>query len=1003
MMIKKLWKKNSFKIWSITSGVLLATVIAVPIVLNTALADVLDFALGGADPIFKEGEQSAYVKSYNSKDESKANADDVNVKLNEEGMVLLKNKNNALPLAKGSKISVFGKNSDNIAIGGSGSGAASGDFIGVNESLRNAGFEVNPTLENFYHDNKLSGEGRSSASGDLDSGKPVTLKTGETPQSSYTNEVKDSYKNYQDAAVIVLTRIGGEGMDLPMTMNGVEGARKSDDHYLQLDKNEEDLIVAVTNGGFKKVIVVINSGSAMELGFLEENSKYVTQKGYTIDPSKIDAAISIGYPGNSGCKALGEIIAGDVNPSGKTVDTYATDFKKMPSWKNFSVNNDFDTEGGLGDQYMIGDQAKLYYFADYEEGEYVGYRYYETRAFTDGNDWYDANVVYPFGYGLSYTTFSWSVDATTVPSTLDPTNEFTVEVEVKNEGSVAGKDVVEVYAKAPYKTGEIEKPYEILIGYAKTSLLEPGASEKVSIDINPYYMASYDYNDANNNGFKGYELDAGTYSLSFNKNSHESIRSFDMELADNYQYAEDPVTGTEVKNLYTDNEDASFNSDYQLKTILSRKDWEGTFPSPRTQEERTVSQDFIDKLDDKSTNNPNDYDNDPQFDYPTVDDTKLYTIYDLLYKDNLDADGNYVVDEEGNKVRGEWVGEVSFDDERWDRLLDQMNLAEVANMYNTAAYKIAGVDSVGLPVVTCADGPVGWTSFINPGLFEKTASYSCGVTVASTWNDELISEFGAAVGEEGLIGNGSTPYTGWYAPAMNIHRSPFGGRHFEYFSEDPLLSGKVGAAEVRGCRSKGLVTFVKHFAANEQETHRSISGDCSWITEQALREIYLRPFEITVKEGKTLGMMSSFNRIGTRWTGGDYRLLTTILRDEWGFNGAVICDFNTIPTYMDARQEAYAGGDLNLATMASSAWNYDESSIGDQLVLRRVLKDVCYSIVNANSMQGTVIGQTAPKWFWINYAYIFGMLGVILVWGGIVITLDIKKIKAEEKAESDSK
>lgn len=431
MMIKKLWKKNSFKIWSITSGVLLATVIAVPIVLNTALADVLDFALGGADPIFKEGEQSAYVKSYNSKDESKANADNVNVKLNEEGMVLLKNKNNALPLAKGSKISVFGKNSDNIAIGGSGSGAASGDFIGVNESLRNAGFEVNPTLEKFYHDNKLSGEGRSSASGDLDSGKPVTLKTGETPQSSYTNEVKDSYKNYQDAAVIVLTRIGGEGMDLPMTMDGVEGARKSDDHYLQLDKNEEDLIVAVTNGGFKKVIVVINSGSAMELGFLEENAKYVTQKGYTIDPSKIDAAISIGYPGNSGCKALGEIIAGDVNPSGKTVDTYATDFKKMPSWKNFSVNNDFDTEGGLGDQYMIGDQAKLYYFADYEEGEYVGYRYYETRAFTDGNDWYDANVVYPFGYGLSYTTFSWSVDATTVPSTLDPANEFTVEVEVK--------------------------------------------------------------------------------------------------------------------------------------------------------------------------------------------------------------------------------------------------------------------------------------------------------------------------------------------------------------------------------------------------------------------------------------------------------------------------------------------------------------------------------------------------------------------------------------------
>lgn len=995
-MIKQLWKKKKVKIWAFSSIGLIALAIAVPLVTTYAIPDVLDFALGGSSPIFKEGEQAKYVASYSSADKSRENADDINLKLNEEGMVLLKNENNALPLAKGSKVSLFGKNSVNIAIGGSGSGAAKGDFVGVRQSLEDAGFTVNPTLYSFYEDNNASGNGRTSSSGDLDSGKPITLATGETPQSSYTSAVKNSYSDYSDAAIVVFTRIGGEGFDLPMTMQGVEGAKNESDHFLQLDKNEEDLLVEVTKGTFKKVIVVINSGSSMELGFLESGTKYVTSKGYSIDPDKIDAAINMGYPGNSGCKALGEIIAGDVNPSGRTTDTFATDFKKTPSWNNFSVNLDFDTKGGVGDQYILDENnPKLYYFVDYEEGEYVGYRYYETRGQTDGESWYKENVVYPFGYGLSYTTFSWELDTSSLTSSLDPESEISFDVKVTNDGKVAGKDVVEIYAELPYKTGEIEKPFEILVGYAKTSLLNPNESETVTVTIDPYYMASYDYKDANNNGFKGYELEKGDYTFDINKNSHDNVANFKMNLSDTYQYSEDTTTGTTVENLYTDNEDSAFDSDTQLETVLSRSDWNSTWPTTPTQEERTVTQDFLDQLDDKTTNNPIDYDMD--YDYPTVDDTKLYDIYDLLYEDNLDSDGNYVTDENGDKVRGEWVGEVSYDDERWERLLDQMNLEEALAMYNTASYKIAAVDSVGLPDVNCADGPVGWTSFVNPKPYEKCASYCCGVTVASTWNDELVTEFGEAVGEEALIGYDGVPFTGWYAPAMNIHRSPFGGRNFEYFSEDPLLSGKIGAAEVRGCNNKGVITFIKHFAANEQETHRSISGDCSWMTEQSLREIYLRPFEITVKEGKTKGVMSSFNRIGTRWTGGDYRLLTTILRDEWGFEGAVICDFNTIPSYMDPKLEAYAGGDLNLATQASAAWKFDESSIGDQQVLRRVLKNVCYVIVNSNSMQGTVIGRTAPKWIWINYTVIFSCLGVVVIYGAIVLLFSIKEINNESK------
>lgn len=989
MANKKLYKRKGFLAWAITTGALAVILTSATIVANvhTGLSSLLNFALGSGSNIYAPGSESAYSATYSTRTEAANNGKEVNLTVCEEGMTLLKNDNNFLPLKTPvsdtsvtvkPKVSIFGKNSVNVAIGGSGSGAASGTGVTLLDSLEAAGYEVNETLVNFYNDSSASGSGRAQNSSDLDSGDTVVLSTGETPVSSYTSTVKDSFSSYSDAAIVVFTRIGGEGFDLPRTMVGSEGYRNEDDHFLQLDKNETEMLQMVCEN-FDHVVVVINSGSPMELGFLENPDYYAYQE-------KIDAAIWMGYPGNSGATALGRILNGQVNPSGRTADTFSMDFKEDPTWNNFGDNRITQTDSQAGgDQYVVDGTKQLYYFVDYEEGEYVGYRYYETRGSEDpnggeGEDWYDANVVYPFGYGLSYTTFSWEVKNKSNLSTLD-TNNFTIEVQVTNTGDVAGKDVVEIYGHAPYTAGEIEKPYEVLVGFSKTNLLQPGESQTLSIEINPYYLASYDYKDLNNNGFAGYELEAGAYQFFVNKNAHDKVDTIDMTVTSDILYEKDPVTGAVVENLYTDCEDSAYDSDTGLETILSRNDWDGTWPNEPTDAERSVTADFINQFKDTSTNNPTDYDS---MEYPMMDATKSMTLRDMLYQNS------------------EFVGSVDYDDTRWDTLLDQMNFDEALTMYNQAAYQIMNVDSVSLPFINCADGPVGWTSFINKSAYEGTCSYACGVIIAMTWNTELVEQLGIAVGEEGLVGDsGGTPFTGWYAPAMNIHRSPFGGRNFEYFSEDAFLSGKMAAAEVKGCQSKGTVPFIKHFALNEQETHRSVTGDASWVNEQAMREIFLRPFEIAVKEGGSMGLMTSFNRIGTRWTGGDYRLVTTILRGEWGFKGAVICDFNTT-TYMNPRQMIYAGGDLNLYTTSPDVARWsdaDSSSTGDVVVLRNALKNVCYAMVNSNAMKGEVIGRTMAPWQILFIAVDCGVLGACVLWGALYITLSILRDKKRGDVE----
>lgn len=938
------------------------------------LGGLMDTLFGSQRPIYSDEVTSVYpTQKATNKAEAFANAQEVNLKLAEEGFVLLKNENAALPMNKGTRISVFSKNSVNLSYGGSGSGGFdTSNNKNLYESLNDAGFVTNPTLKRFYESSQ-SGPVRTANSSDLDNGDNQKIATAETPQSKYTDAVKNSYADYSDAALVVITRIGGEGFDLPRYQGNSEGAVSPDSHYLELDQNEIDLLTAVTDGTFKRVVVVFNTPSSFEATFLKDSA-------YAAFADKIDAAVWIGFTGSNGITALGEILNGDVNPSGRLVDTWAADFTKNPSFVNFGTGCLPDTT----DKYDGG----MYYSVDYEEGIYVGYRYYETRGETDGEDWYNANVVYPFGYGLSYTTFDWTVgDASASEIELGTT--ITVPVTVKNTGSVAGKEVVQLYASAPYTLGGIEKAHKVLVGFAKTKLLQPSESETVTVSFDPYSAASYDYRDANSNGFSGYELEAGEYTLYVSRNAHESEKAIALNLAADVQIGTDPTTDSEVVNRYTDSENF-LDSDWQLDTMLSRADWEGTWPTPQTAQQHAGTDRLYEEIRSEEHNNPTDFDSE---EYPWFGEEPTLTLRDLL--PSAEAEGYEPV--------------VSYDDERWEELMMGCDEEEMIALINNGAYHTLAMENVGLPATIHGDGPSGFTCFMSKEQVNGTCQYVSEPVMASTWNINLMNELGEAIGEEGTIGDKATgqPYSSIYAPGVNIHRSPFGGRCSEYFSEDPFISGMMGAAEVQGIQSRGVLPTVKHFVANEQETHRSIGGDLSWLSEQALREIYLKPFEYTVKLGETRGIMTSFNRIGTRWTGGDYRLLTEILRNEWGFNGLVICDFNTIPQYMIPRMMFYAGGSLDLATQQSAMWtDCDTSDAGDAIVLKRAVKDVMYALVNSNAMNAEVIGYNPPIWqeylHWINIGA-FTLVGVWLVLAIVRTVRCNKRQKAKIAAANAAK
>lgn len=969
--MKAFFKNKGTWIWTIVTAV----VVAVFIVLNVVavhFSNIISIAMGGDRPYEVDAEDAVtyYETTTKSKDEANELAAAVTREISEEGTILLKNEGNALPLKQGAEISVFGKNSVNLVYGGSGSGGGDQTFAKktIFDSLTEAGFTFNPELKAFYEDNSRSGSPRSGNPSDLDSGNTVSIATGETPQSKYTSKETASYADYKDAALIVISRVGGEGFDLPM------GAANGAKHYLDLDTNEKELLAHVKSQGFGKVIVVLNTLNIVETGFLQTYG--------------IDACLWIGGPGSTGIMALGDILNGKVTPSGHTTDTWPFDFTKDPVWNNFSDRNMKN-----GDAYFNTDTGKdvLNYYVNYEESVYVGYRYYETRAEQEraanggSDEWYTQNVAYPFGYGMSYTSFEWNIkdDSKIKNVGISADGDYEVTVTVTNTGSFKGKDVVQLYAELPYENGGVEKPYEVLCGFAKTPMLYPaseanGADKPNSCDMTlkftPYDIASYDYKGVS--GFKGYIIESGNYELLISKDAHTPIATVPFRVDNDITYSVDPVSGNDVKNLYTDCTDSTFNSDTRLDFLMSRKDL-SVLPDEAKQEDRNITSALLVAINDTSHNNPNadSYEMPKQGASPTP-------LANVITYDNQTQ--TYVAD---------------YNNQAWEAVLNSLSVKDMADLFNNGAFKTDHIERINKPQTLDSDGPVGWCNFIaQDDTWKGNNAYTSQVVMSATWNTELIEKMGECVGEEGLWGAKRTAadeglaYSGWYSPGVNIHRSQFGGRNFEYFSEDPFLTGKIGAAEVTGCQSKGVYCYVKHFALNEQETHRG--GGSSWVTEQAMREIYLKPFEIVVKDGKTRAMMSSFNRIGTRWTGGDYRLLTQILREEWGFKGMVISDYNENSSYMDAKQMIYAGGDLNLCSNKAKMWStYDGKSASDVTVLRMATKNILYTTANSNMINSFNYKYAMAIWKILLIVLDCAVAAGLAVWGVFVTLKFIKKTK----------
>jgi beta-glucosidase len=962
---KFLWKHKGTRAWLIVSSVIftLALVISLVITQNTFIRGTLDIVFGGSQAIPDENGEPLYKADYSSKDEVYAAAKDFSESVEEEGIVLLKNDSKTLPLAKGSKISVLGKNSVNMVYGGSGSSArATSSTVDLYDSLESAGFSVNPTLKSFYEDSGKSGSGRGTnpGMGDIIAG----FATGETPASSYDSNVTDSFSGYADAAVVVISRIGGEGFDLPRTMKesyadgaaSVSGA-KADQHYLELDQNETDML-KMAYQHFEKVILVLNTPCEMELNFLDQTSDPLYSE-------RMKAAMWIGFPGESGMEAVGKVLNGSVNPSGKTVDTYSRDFTKDPSYFNFGNNN-----ANNGNRYTVGGKDANAYFVDYEEGIYVGYRYYETRGNSDGETWYKSNVQYPFGYGLSYTSFRWDVigEEPNGGSSLKSDGTISIKVNVTNTGSVAGKDVVELYYTAPYVNSGIEKSFVNLGDFKKTKLLSPNESETVTLTMNVEDMRSYDYSDANQNGFKGYELEKGDYQLKISSDAHTVAETVTYKVDADIKYEKDETTNTVISNQFDDVSSHIAAAD----GYLTRNGW-ANFPTTPTASDREVTSEFISSLS-----------------YTNSDEGKQW------YTDTMPKYGV------NSNISFDKMANVAYDDASWDAFMDQLNLDEMANLIGTGAYGTIAIERLGVPLTRSPDGPSGFTNFMsitNPPVY-NTCFYAAECVLGSTWNTDLAEKMGEMIGNEGLIGNergDKLPYSGWYAPAVNIHRSPFSGRNWEYYSEDGFLSGAMAAQVVKGAKSKGVNTFVKHFALNDQETNRDTNGILVWANEQAMREIYLKPFEMAVKIGKTSAMMSSFNRIGTTWAGGDYALLTSVLREEWGFKGIVITDY-ALNRYLNQEQMIRTGGDLALS-QGGKIPSYDNPTATQVASIKRASKNILYSIANSCAMNIKIKGYSLAPWI-KTMAFIDGGLGLaIVVWGGTIIALTIKKSKKETKAE----
>lgn len=993
-----IWKNKKTRIWLIVTAIVLvlgivvnAVLLNVPIVTNS-----LSLVFGGERANITEDNRTEwYDRQYTSKEEVLDAANDFVIEVEKEGIVLLKNENDALPLSGGdAHISVFGKNSVNIVYSGSGSASSNSSTAQrtLYESLEAAGISYNETLKSFYEDSGKSGKGRPENPAMTSGQRLPGFGTGETPMDSYTPDVVDSYAGYQDAAVVVFSRIGGEGFDLPRTMtesfNGAAVAGASaDSHYLELDENEKALLEHVKEN-FSKVIVVLNVGTTMEIPELKEDED-------------IDAILWIGFPGATGIMALGQILTGtdtegnQISPSGHTVDTWAADFTMDPTWYNTGI---YGSE--YGNRYLYNGETTDYAFVNYEEGIYVGYRYYETRGYEEAaadpqSEWYENSVVYPFGYGLSYTEFDWDVSfGTDSGSGITADDTLEVSVTVKNTGDYAGKDVVELYYSAPYdyEGPAIEKSHVVLGDFAKTDILAPGEEQTLTLTLDVEDMKSYDYADANENGFSGYELEAGEYRIIIGSDAHTAKADAVYTLSEDLQLKTDMNADgeeTEVANAFDDVSAGIFGTN-TYASYVSRKDFEGTLRTEYLDDaERTLTDEIKEELDESIKRKYTEPDAGKPWevtgDAPAIIPVNSgLSLRDMLY----DEAGNY-------------VGEVSFDDPRWETLLNEISLDEMKNLVGFGAFRtseVKGVDGVvGKPLTVDSDGPSGFTSFLSESVVYGTCAYQAECVMGSTWNVQLAEKMGELIGEEGLAGNekgDGLPYSGWYAPAVNIHRSPFAGRNWEYYSEDGLLSGKFAAGVIKGAGKKGVYCYVKHFAVNDQETDREYNGILVWANEQSMREIYLYPFEIAVKEGGATGMMSSFNRLGMKWAGGSYALLTQVLRDEWGFHGSVITDYS-LNTYTHVDEMIRAGGDLFLTQDVKTFGMEDDAT--QIAMLRQSTKNILYMVANSSAMSISTDGYLRPVWQIVMICVDIVIVAALALWGMFAVRSVKKKEQQGEK------
>lgn len=870
---------------------------------------------------------NATTTKYTLSDATVSKANELAKDVQSEAVTLLKNDDSNLPLS-GKKVNVFGWGSTNPVYGGTGSGSMSKQYktVSLLDGMKQAGLKTNTELSKLYTDYRKDRPEVGMFAQDW------TLP--EVPAKQYSDKLVSDAKDFSDEAVVVLTRVGGEGADLPTDMKakGITYKNNSKDYddfqkgesFLQLSKTERDMIDLVTSN-FKKVTLVYNGANTFQFDFLN-------------DYPQIQSVVWCPPAGQTGFSALGEVLAGETNPSGKTSDTFLKDLTKSVSYNNFGkfeYTNMADKaakyKGFTGD-----DVTAIPGFVNYSEGIYVGYKFYETAS-DEGLINYDDTVAFPFGYGLSYTSFDQKLDSVKYKG-----GKVTVTATVTNTGDKAGKDVVEVYYNPPYTDGGIEKASKNLAGFEKTKELQPGESQKVTVKFDDDDMASYDYK-----GAKAYVLEKGDYDISIQSDSHHVIDHKAITVKGTVTYDSDSNTHNGDKTVATN----QFDDVAGDVTYLSRADH---FANYKEATAAPTNFKMSDKAKETFYNNSNydpkkfDKDSDKM---PTTGAKNGLKLSDMYGKDYDDAD--------------------------WDKLLDQLTFDDMDNLIANGGYGTQALKSVGKIQLTDADGPA---SLNNNFTGVGSIGFPASTAFACTWNKDLAKQFGEMIGDMAH----DMHVAGWYAPAMNIHRNAFSGRTFEYFSEDSLLSGVMASSEISGAKSKGVYSFMKHFALNDQETKRT-EMLCTWTNEQAMREIYLKPFEMSVKEGGAQAVMSSFNYIGNTYAGADSALLQTVLRGEWGFKGFVLTDYFGGYGYQNADQEVRAGNDSMLATTKITNHITDKSATSVK-AMRQAAHNILYTAANSWQYANGEPKVATPIWKTAMYVA-WGVTAVL------VIGLEIVAIK----------